>query len=80
VSPLLPVSCELQEKLLSVAAMGDMPDLTIAKGSVGSWRGSLIRRFDAQNINLTIKSGPLEYQSLNTSCTYGGPTPLLGVG
>jgi hypothetical protein len=59
-----------------VAAMGDMPDLAIAKGSVGSWHGSLIRRFDAQNINLAIKSGPLKYQYLNTSCTYSGPTPL----
>jgi len=76
VSPTPPVSCELQQKLLSVAAMGDMPDMAITKVSVCSWHDCLIRRIGAQNINLAVKSGPLKYQYLNNSPTYNGPTPL----
>jgi len=57
--------------------MGDMPDLAIAKISVCSWHGSLIRRFGIQNINLAVKSGSLKYQYLNNSSTYSGPTPYM---
>jgi hypothetical protein len=76
-SPPPPVSCELQEKLLSVAAMGDMPDLTIAEISVCSRHGSLIRRFGTQNLNLAVLYGSLKDQYVDNSSTYNGPTPLV---
>lgn len=76
-SPPPPVSCELQEKLLSVATMGDMPYLTITEMSVCSWHGSLIRRFGTENLDLTVESGALKHQFLDNSSTYEGPTPLV---
>jgi hypothetical protein len=64
-----------QEKLISVVAMSDMADKTIARDSACSGHARLIRLFGTKNAQLAVSLWPVNCQYLDNSFAYDGPIP-----